>query len=214
MHETKAKVERLHNMKHTLIGWTETELGKGVECVHAEELGDAIDMIKDLAEAEEKLWKACYYKKIIEAMDKAEEKEELYKTMAMMDDDLAYDRMGYNPNRGVSGRYTSSGGDRSGGHTGRMGYPMDNRMMPHDPDTMPMHGNEDMRYGKPYNDYKIYRRNYTSSKSMEDKAEMDRHAMEHVHDSIDTVKDIWKEADPELKRKMKADFTKLLGDMN
>lgn len=239
MHETKAKVERLCQMKHTLMTAMEAELAKGIECVHTKEAGEVIDMIKDLAEAEEKLYKACYYKKIVEAMDEAKEDEEMYLKMMAFDDLEDEGRMGYNPNRGVSGRYTRSGGDRSGGRMGypgrtsktdgnqtttysgsgnyamgsRPGYPMDHTM-PHDPDMMPMYMDGDMHYGKPYHDYKVYRRNYTSSKSMEDKAEMDKHAMTHVHDSIDTIKDIWKDADPDLKRKMKSDFTKLVNDMN
>lgn len=241
MHETKAKVERLCNVKHTITGWVEGEVAKGVECVNAHELGAAVDMVKDLAEAEEKLWKACYYKKIVEAMEEAEDEEEMYLKMMALDDlegEVREGRMGYNPNRGMSGRYTRSGGDRTGhrmgypGRTsrtdgnqtttysgsgnypmnGRMGYPMDYHL-PHDGEMMPPYMDGDMHYGKPYNDYKMYRKHYTSSKSQEDKAEMDKHAMEHVHDSIDTVREIWKDADPDLKRKMKTDFTKLVNDM-
>lgn len=50
------------------------ELSKDVSKVNAEELGEVVDMIKDLYEAKEKLYKACYYKHLVKAME--EEKEE------------------------------------------------------------------------------------------------------------------------------------------
>lgn len=237
MHKTKAKVEKLCKLNEQLVACIEAEMAKGVDCVDTKEAGEVIDMIKDLADAEKNLWKACYYKKIVEAMEEEKQDEEaMFKMIAMESMEEGREnphmdgRMGYNPNRGVSGRYTRSGGNRSGG---RMGYPTDYRTgpmpnapardvsrnpgypyYPYDDGMNGEHHAEEQKYGKPYNDYKVYRRNYTATKSPEDKMEMDRYAMEHVHDTIDTMKDIWKESDPELKRKMKADLSKLVSDMN
>lgn len=45
------------------------ELDKGVENINTEELGEAIDMIKDLYEAKKEMYEACYYKQIMEAME-------------------------------------------------------------------------------------------------------------------------------------------------
>jgi hypothetical protein len=55
-------------MKHTLTNLMKAELSEGAENVDAMEAGQVIDMIKDLAEAEEKHTKACYYKTLIHAM--------------------------------------------------------------------------------------------------------------------------------------------------
>ena len=71
----------------------------------------------------------------------------------------------------------------------------------------------DPRYGEEYNRYKKMRRHYTETKSPEDKKEMSEHAEKHVRDTIDTMKDIWGDADPDLKRKMKEDLTKLVNSM-
>ena len=51
------------------------ELDKGIEQADAKELGEAVDMLKDLYEAKEKMIKGCYYKYIMEAMEKGEEEE-------------------------------------------------------------------------------------------------------------------------------------------
>lgn len=93
------------------------ELDKGIEQVNTEELGEAVDMLKDLYEAKEKLVKACYYKQIMEAMEEHdfEDEEEI------MDEG----RRGYRGQpRSESGRFMSRGdGRRSNrGRGGRRGY--------------------------------------------------------------------------------------------
>lgn len=72
----------------------------------------------------------------------------------------------------------------------------------------------DPKYGRAYNEYKMKRRHYTESRSKEDKMEMEARAEEHVQDSIDTIRDIWEDADPTLKKRMKENFGKLLSEMN
>lgn len=66
------KINEISELKNHLIGFAQQnqECSEGSIPLY----GQVIDMIKDLAEAEEKCWKACYYKKIVEAMKK-EEKE-------------------------------------------------------------------------------------------------------------------------------------------
>lgn len=203
------KFRELSDLKERFIKIVCTQLDCGVEKIDTHELGEVVDMIKDLAEAEEKCTKTKYYESIVEAMDEYEEDPDEY---------MHEGRMGYNPNRGKSGRYTRSGGDRTRTTSMRMGYPNEpRRTMPTYPgsdDTQPYMDHEDMRYGTPYNQYKVYKRNYTTTKSPTDKAEMDKHAMEHMQDTVATIKDIWHDSDPELKRKMKADFSKLLNEMN
>lgn len=61
-------MHRLEAIKDALVGQVEGQLGK-LDCVNAEELGEVVDMIKDLNEA-------CYYHSIVKAMKKVEEEME------------------------------------------------------------------------------------------------------------------------------------------
>lgn len=54
-------IERLNHMKECLMGQVQSQMGH-LECVDAKELGEAIDMIKDLEEA-------IYYCTVTEAMN-------------------------------------------------------------------------------------------------------------------------------------------------
>ena len=74
-------------------------------------------------------------------------------------------------------------------------------------------GEMDPRYGRAYNEYKMKRRHYHETNSPADKKDMDTHAEEHVRDTIATARDIWKDADPALRKQMKEDFTKLVSEM-
>lgn len=64
-------IERIHKMIECLTEKALGELDKGVENVNTEEMGEAVDMIKDLCEAE-------YKAVIVKSMKKADEEEEEY----------------------------------------------------------------------------------------------------------------------------------------
>ena len=90
----------IKKMCEKLMDSVNHELDKGIENVDTKELGEAIDMIKDLYEAKEKMVKAFYYKQIMEAMEEHdfEDEEEI------MDEG----RRGYRGQRRDSrGRYMS-----------------------------------------------------------------------------------------------------------
>ena len=61
-------MEQLKNIEQCLIGSVQGQMGD-LKKVNAKEMGEVIDMIKDLEEA-------MYYCSIIEAMEKTSEKEE------------------------------------------------------------------------------------------------------------------------------------------
>ena len=63
-------MERLKYMKETLMGCVQGQLGN-LSAVDTKELGEAIDMIKDLSEA-------IYYCTITEAMEGKDKKEEYH----------------------------------------------------------------------------------------------------------------------------------------
>lgn len=69
-------MERLKAMKNTLMACVEGQLGNLQE-VDTHELGEAIDMIKDLEEA-------LYYCSITKAMEDSKKEEEMMKSMGMM----------------------------------------------------------------------------------------------------------------------------------
>lgn len=94
------------------------ELDKGIENVDTKELGEAIDMVKDLYEAKKEMYEACYYKQIMEAMEEHdfEDEEEI------MDEG----RRGYRGQpRDSRGRYMSRRGRRMGYEEPMMMYDED-----------------------------------------------------------------------------------------
>lgn len=244
MSDREDKMKELLKIKDKLIDAVTMEFSKGIEAVDVAEMGAVIDMIYDIAKAEKNCYEAEYYKTVIEAMEEAEEEHERYgytrypKPMPwykpMVDHEPYIDayldnpeygenmRMGYTGNRGGgtrggrsggrsggSGNSNSTGGNTGGGYSGgRSGYTEE-------------YGEEertemmrDMRYGKPFQDYRMSKKHYTQSKSQADKNEMTSHANEHIADMIATTREMWKDADGDLKKQMKASLTGLLGEMN
>lgn len=101
MEELKKKIEETSELKATLCDWAKQEMSKGMTAACTHELGEVIDMIKDLAEAEKELAECCYYKSIVNAMHEAQEEEELMARMG--------GGMGYNHNRYANGRFATKG---------------------------------------------------------------------------------------------------------
>lgn len=204
---------------------------KGAANMDTKEAGEVVDMIKDLAEAEKYCMEACYYETIVKAMHEAGEDDEDgrmgynsrhyangrfapkgrgsrmgYMPDMMMqypyiygyvndpdfDDEMRHRKMGYQP---------SGAGNRSQSGS-KMGY--EDRTW--DPDDDPAHSRE-------YNEYKRAKRHYTESKSPADKQQMDEHAMKHLNQSIDSFREMWKDADPNMRKRIKADLTNLIGEM-
>lgn len=140
---------------------------------------------------------------------------------------------GYNPNR-----YASSGRYASAGHGSRYGYMPylegeDYTMQQYltgDPtefaDQMKLrYGYMDQNepkmmnkpvstYGAAYDSWSDARKHYTKTGSSEDKERMERHGEEHVEKAIISMRDIWSEASPELKRRMKTELSTLVDGMS
>lgn len=161
-------------------------LGDGLDKVSTDEAGKVTDMIKDLAEAKEKCMKAWYYQSMTEGM---------------MEEDNGYnERMGYPrtlPRRTSSGRF-------------KPGY------MPPMLDDIPDHMVNPGRWGekgRPYDEFQDARRHYTETRSQADKSRMDEKAKEHVTSSMASIKEIWTDADPQLRMQLKADLTRMVNDL-
>lgn len=108
-------VKRIHEMVEKLTKCAEMEFEKGVENIDTKEMGEVLDMVKDLCEAE-------YYAKISKAMDEAEYGED-YDYMGAYDE---HERKGYRgqPRSKTSGRFMSRGDGRRSNRSrgGRRGY--------------------------------------------------------------------------------------------
>ena len=74
--------------------------------------------------------------------------------------------------------------------------------------------NVESKHGRTFDDYMKYKRYYTETKSPSQKDEMDAKANEYVGETLTTIRDIWKDADPEMRRRLKAEFVKLVNEMN
>lgn len=130
-------IKRMHDMIEKLTKCTEMEFEKGVENIDTKEMGEVIDMIKDLSEAE-------YYATITKAMEESEYGED-YDHMGAYDDNS---RRGYRGQpRDSRGRYMSRRG-----RGGRRGYeqPMDYRVPDVYGDDMEMYRDMDRMDGRMY----------------------------------------------------------------
>lgn len=231
--EIMEKTEKLCGMNKKLVDALDAELDKGICNVDTKEAGDVVDMIKDLAEAEEKYWKAYYYKTVVCQM-LAVENEGMTEMPDMPESwMLPNNRAGYDNWRYASGRYAPKGHGHYSGHSGRRGFrPMDPVMYP-DGENMPWDETDmekwtgrygytdpdmqsimrDEKHGKAYKNWKMSRRHYTETHSEGDKHEMSEHAKEHMADTVMTIKEIWVDADPDLREKMKKDIMALMAEM-
>lgn len=110
-------IERIHRMIECLTEKALSELDKGIENVNVEEMSEAVDMIKDLCEAE---YRAVIVKSMKEADEEEEEynKELLRELKAEYGEDVGrrfYDEYRYK----TTGRYAPKG---RGTYVGRRGY--------------------------------------------------------------------------------------------
>ena len=85
----------------------------------------------------------------------------------------------------------------------RMGYTPNRKMM----------DDKNEKFGTAYREWDVSRRHYHDSNKSEDKEEMNRHAREHMANTLESIRTIWSSSDPELKKRMKADLTALVGEL-
>lgn len=193
-------IERIHKMIECLTEKALCELDKGVENVNTEEMGEVVDMIKDLNEAE-------YRAVIVKAMKKADEEEEEYnrELLRALKDEYGeedgrryYDEYRYK----TTGRYAPKG---KGSYVGRRGY--------EEPPYYHMYPERDMdrEYGRMYyteptsthtseSGYDRAKRNYTETKEM------------HKNNTPEDKEHKMKALDGYIKE-LGGDITQLIGDM-
>lgn len=181
-----AKMEKYDLASCTLMDWFALGISRGYENVDAQELGEVADIIKDMAQAKKYCLEAEYYKTVTEAMKEKSEEPYGYSTPKV--------RRPYMNQEKYVDEYLN---DPDFVHNMRYGY---------------TDWNND-RYGKAYNEYQTAKRHYTETNSKADKDEMTVHMNEHLMDSLATFRDMWKNADPDMKKRMKTDLSALVGEM-
>lgn len=222
-------MERLKHIKEVLFSRIDSEVGKGLDNLDTKELGEAIDMIKDMSEA-------MYYCSVVKAMEEKEEEEKFknkYYTPMYNFPPIYYnnDRMYYNGNNGQDG--SNSGGQGSRYYDGGNGQ---HRMYYDEGEHgRRYHGGayRDGMYGKelgefyednyPYpfeiRDYRegkspLSRKNYMESKELKhDKSkqmkELDKYAQELTEDIMEMIHDATPEEKMALSQKISTLATKI-----
>lgn len=193
-------IERIHKMIECLTEKALCELDKGIENVNTEEMGEAVDMIKDLCEAE-------YKAVIVKSMKKADEEEEEYnkELLRALKDEYGEEggRRYYDEYRYMrTGRYAPKG---KGTYVGRRGY--------EEPPYYHMYPERDMdrEYGRMYyteptathaseSGYDRAKRMYTETKEM------------HKANTPEDKEHKMKALDGYIKE-LGGDITQLIGDM-
>lgn len=201
-----------------------------------EELGEAVDIIKDMAEAKCKCYEAAYYETVIKAMERGErngyEDSERpgynnwrfqngrfaptgsgnytgYTDTWSADVDLS--RYGY-PGDNSSNNMGSVNGQNTNGTNNRRGYTMTNSEMESIAEDV-MGKNREFGRGIDYRNYSKSRRYYTETHDAKHKTAMDEHTKKHLLDTCETIREMYANADPEMKRRIKDDISKLMGDL-
>lgn len=201
-------------MKTDLIKGLDYEMMcKGLDHMDVEKTGQVVDMIKDLAQAEKDCMKACYYKTVVGAMD-----DYGFENEGEIEE---YGRMGYDTRRYASGRYAPKGAGHYSPVHGRSGFTMPpathippymmNNSAPHE--YRMGYPAPKGAYGHNMDSYRDAKRYYTETKDPHKREEMDQHAKDHVNEAVYTFKEIWEDANPELKKTMKGQLSKLLAEM-
>lgn len=184
--DLNTKINDICDLQKTLITALKSVFAEGCANADTKEVGEATDILKDLTEAEKNLREAKYYELINEAM----EEEQKFPEENM--------RRGYNKTM-TQKPYIDAYMNRSNSH------------MVEDMDDWDRRGyNAGMNdIGMSYDDYKSAKRNYTETRSIQDKDEMEHNAKKHFDKAVSTIKEIWGDTPVAHKSRMKDELTAL-----
>lgn len=182
-----------------------------VSCADLKELGEWIDIAKDLVEYDKNI-------RIIKAMDEAEEEEKILDKLGV--------RAGYDRYRYSDGRFAPKGHGTIRGYTPYLPMEPDDwmNMYLNNPDFMDKnyrmgyHNDKEIystpsKHGEVYDRYSEYRRHYHDSHDQDSKRKMEESMRDYTNDVIQNIKNLWADADITLRQSLKNDFTKLVQQM-
>lgn len=184
---------KLDSLIDSFIGSFYCEIeSKGLEGTDMAEACAVADIIKDLTEAkkncksaEKNCQEARYYSLISEAMEESSEMS-------------SYGMSIHGKQRAHVSAWMHDKSAYEDDMHDRMGY---------------TESHKQDRYGKAYHDYMKSKHSYMESHSQTDKDEMEMHVNEHLMDTMTTIKEIAKGVDPEMRKRIKSDLTRLVGDI-
>ncbi len=200
-------MEQLKMMKEQLTACVQAQIGD-LKSANAEELGEAVDMIKDLSEA-------IYYCTITKAMEDGEKEKEMMKYVKPIyyynemsgNEPKYYDGGNGSSSYAMSGRGGNQGGGRRNYDGGRMYY--DGNTMEHFPrymeDSYPMEI-RDYREGRS----PVSRRMYMESKELHhDKAKQMKELEQYMRELSEDITEMIDDATPEEKEILSQKLTTL-----
>lgn len=126
-----------------------------------------------------------------------------YKPYLYWEDDEWIDGYLNNPKMGYSRNATDGQNMRMEGYSkitqpNQMGYMMDNHS----------------KHGRSYDGWREAKRYYTETHDVDSKKKMEEYTKEHINNMIDSVRDMWNEAEPQTRETMKKDLTNLVNQLN
>lgn len=202
-------MEQLKHMKQTLMSCVQGQLGD-LSSVDAKELGEAIDMIKDLSEA-------IYYCTITESMEESTEEKKYmpkYYPVPMYENDHYYYGGERDMDRHYGRMYYNGGGNSNGGNSGgsndSRGYQDGDRQTPGESKNYPIEL-RDYREGRS----PITRKNYMERKMHGGAKEAQMQELEkYMHELSNDITEMIEGASTEekqmLQRKISALATKIV----
>lgn len=114
----KEKYERVCAVKDRALGIVEAQINGDIKNVDAEELGEVVDIVKDMAEVMKLCSEAEYYHKITEAMEKNSDPENARYMEKYLPESRFYGIPPIYYTTGSNGGNNSSGGNSSSGNYG------------------------------------------------------------------------------------------------
>lgn len=80
-------------------------------------------------------------------------------------------------------------------------------------ESMEEHDDDDDDHNDPYSRFRAARHRYSKTHSSEDRNDMMSNAHGYLQETMDSIREIYGSADTDLRKKLKADLTKLVGEM-
>lgn len=236
-------IERMHKAMEMLSSWFLCECEKGQTEFDLCAAGQVSDMLKDLAEASKECEEKKYFEELCcilkmekEKMEKGESNDRMgydhwrypssgrfasaghgefsgYPMTGKVHIHEPYldgsMRMGYDSDRDwnqgmTNDRMGNSQNDRSNmrDNNGRMGYPMGAK-----DDYYPS------KYGTGYDAYQMAKKHFTESKDEMSRRKMNDKIDETVLDSVEVLREMWRDATPDVRQRMKQQIEKLTKEM-
>lgn len=187
--EMKTKIDCVCEVFDTMLSCFKSEISNGLMNVNTEEAGQVADIIKDMSETEKNLYEANYYKLVSESMEEKSKPENKNRRMGYNWNEKPYiDAYLHDPDFEDDMRYGYNATGYNGSasmRNSRMGY-------------VDWEGSDE---------YMEAKRHYSETHSSADREKL-------MKETINTFKEMWGDADPVQRSKMKTELSALVNGLN